>query len=320
MLAAIGHRQPADEVGQPDVRRALLLGVLVQVVVELPRLVADPQVVRLVAYQVVEHHEVGQQDLVHPADRLEAVQVVLGRLALDVARLVGQQRAGRVDPLTGRCSTFVTGCWASQSISRSGCSLRSSSAIATSRWAWPSPIGEEMYSARLRRDFPRAQRRGGGAGLTKSRRSRLTLTGSRTCGQVARALEHDQLRRPWARRAKRLGARRGSRRRFRGSRAPGSGCAAAGRVSLLVRAGVRLGQDQCLGVRLQPPADAVLARLGRVRLGEALREEELQEVLVVPAPVVLVVLRPALVGVELTRTPESPSARAVCRRQGKPAR
>jgi pimeloyl-ACP methyl ester carboxylesterase len=30
-------------------------------------------------------------------------------------------------------------CWASQSISRSGCSLRSSSAIATSRWAWPRP-------------------------------------------------------------------------------------------------------------------------------------------------------------------------------------
>ena len=41
-------------------------------------------------------------------------------------------------------STAVTGCCASQSISRSGCSLRSSSAIATSRRAWPSPIGEEM--------------------------------------------------------------------------------------------------------------------------------------------------------------------------------
>ena len=41
-------------------------------------------------------------------------------------------------------STAVTGCWASQSISRSGWSLRSSSAIATSRWACPRPIGEEM--------------------------------------------------------------------------------------------------------------------------------------------------------------------------------
>ena len=41
-------------------------------------------------------------------------------------------------------STAVTGCWASQSIWRSGWSLRSSAAIATSRWAWPSPMGDEM--------------------------------------------------------------------------------------------------------------------------------------------------------------------------------
>ena len=101
-LAAVGHRQPADEVGQPDVRRALLLRVLVQVVVELPGLVADPEVVLLVADEVVEDHEVGEQDLVHPPDRLEAVQVVLGRLALDVARLVREEGAGRMDPLAAR--------------------------------------------------------------------------------------------------------------------------------------------------------------------------------------------------------------------------
>ena len=41
-------------------------------------------------------------------------------------------------------STRVTGFWASQSISRSGCSRRSSRAMATSRWACPSPIGDEM--------------------------------------------------------------------------------------------------------------------------------------------------------------------------------
>ena len=40
-------------------------------------------------------------------------------------------------------STLVTGSWASQSISSSGSSARSSRAIATSRQAWPSPIGEE---------------------------------------------------------------------------------------------------------------------------------------------------------------------------------
>ena len=41
-------------------------------------------------------------------------------------------------------STRVTGSWASQSICRSGWIRRSSRAIATSRCAWPSPIGEEM--------------------------------------------------------------------------------------------------------------------------------------------------------------------------------
>ena len=99
VLAAVLHRQPAHEVGQPHVRRALLLRVLVQVVVELPGLVADPEVVVLLAREVVEDHEVGEQDLVHPPDRLEAVQVVLGGLALDVAGLVRQERARGVDPL-----------------------------------------------------------------------------------------------------------------------------------------------------------------------------------------------------------------------------
>ena len=125
-LAAVLHREPADEVRQPDVGGALLLGVLVQVVVELPRLVADPEVVVLLAHEVVEDHVVGEQDLVHPADRLEAVQVVLGRLALDVGRLVGQQRAGGVDALAPGLEHLRDRCWASQSISRSGWSLRSS--------------------------------------------------------------------------------------------------------------------------------------------------------------------------------------------------
>jgi hypothetical protein len=47
--AAVLHRQPPDEVGQPDVRGTLPLGVFVEVVVELPCLVADPEVVVLVA-------------------------------------------------------------------------------------------------------------------------------------------------------------------------------------------------------------------------------------------------------------------------------
>ena len=73
-----------------------------QVVVELPGFVADPQVVVLLAGQVVEDHEVGQQDLIHPPDGLEAVQVVFGRLGLDVPGLTGQVCAGRVNALTMR--------------------------------------------------------------------------------------------------------------------------------------------------------------------------------------------------------------------------
>ena len=98
-LAAGGHRQPSDEVGHPGEGGPLQLRVLVQVVVDVPRLVADDEVVLAVLDDVVEDHEVVEEDLVHPADRLERVQVVLGGLGGDVRRLAGQLRAHRVDPL-----------------------------------------------------------------------------------------------------------------------------------------------------------------------------------------------------------------------------
>ena len=70
-----------------------------EVVVELPGLVADPQVVGVLLDDVVEDHEVGEEDLVHAPPGLEAVQVVLGALALDVARLAGQSGGGGMDVL-----------------------------------------------------------------------------------------------------------------------------------------------------------------------------------------------------------------------------
>ena len=57
---------------------------------------------------------------------------------------------------------------------------------------------------------------GGGAGLMKSRRSRFTLTGSRTCERVARPLEHDQLAAGVLRRARRHGIAGLTRRSHRG--------------------------------------------------------------------------------------------------------
>ena len=92
-LAPVRHRQPADEVGEPAVRGRLQLRVLVQEVVDLPALVGDPHVVRLHLHEVVEDHEVRDQDLVHPPDRLEHMQIVVGRLRGDVGRLARQ--AGR---------------------------------------------------------------------------------------------------------------------------------------------------------------------------------------------------------------------------------
>ena len=228
-------------------------------------------------------------------------------------------------------STAVTGCWASQSISRSGWSLRSSSAIATSRRAWPRPIGEETYSARLGREPARVQRPAAGGGQTNSRSSRFTFTGSRAFGmwpapssvtsappvasasastlrerpdQVAVAVDHEH-------------------------RAAGRARTSRAKSSPRGHADPARGVGQRLGRRLERPADAVLDLLGRVRLVEALGEEELEEVGVVPLPVVAVVLRPPLVGVErlvervhvaLGMARGEPRPRGRCRRSRRPAR
>src|SRR5947209_4547226 len=68
--------------------------------------------------------------------------------------------------------------------------------------------------------------------------------------------------------------------------------------SIAVETRCLLRRDERFGRRLEAPGDAVLDLLRGVRLGEDLREEELQEVEVVLQPVVAVVLRPALVRVK----------------------
>ena len=209
----------------------------------------------------MEDHEVGQQDLVHPPQRLEAVQVVLGRLGLDVAGLAGQvARWPGGSARRGGSSTAVTGCWASQSISRSGCSSRSSSAIATSRWAWPSPIGEETYSARLRRELrpaaTAARRRR--PGRRSPAGSRLTRTGSRSCGAVAGPLERHQDRAQGSAVATAGAARAGQCRPGavdHQRRAPDLGAAAPSVSPRRQPLGVDAAQDR-LRVGLQAPADA----------------------------------------------------------------
>ena len=98
-LAAVRHRHEADEVGEPRQLGLLQFGVLVPVLVDVPGFVGDHQVVAALVDGILEDHEVGDQHLVHAAQRLEAVQVVLARFQLDVPRLAGQQRAQRMDAL-----------------------------------------------------------------------------------------------------------------------------------------------------------------------------------------------------------------------------
>ena len=71
--------------------------------------------------------------------------------------------------------------------------------------------------------------------------------------------------------------------------------AQAGELVGVFELAAQVRERQRLARRLEAPADAVLDLLRRVRLGEGLREEELEEVAVVLEPVVAVVLRPALV-------------------------
>ena len=82
--------------------------------------------------------------------------------------------------------TRVTGSCASQSIVSPGWSRRSSCTIATSRQAWPRPIGDETYSARFDRVTARRQICGSCGrpqhAFAKSETSRLNRTGSRACG------------------------------------------------------------------------------------------------------------------------------------------
>ena len=59
-------------------------------VVDVPCLVAHDEVVVLRLDDVVEHHEVVDEDLVHPPDGLEGVEIVFGALVVDVGGLAGQ--------------------------------------------------------------------------------------------------------------------------------------------------------------------------------------------------------------------------------------
>ena len=170
--------------------------------------------------------------------------------------------------------------------------------MATSRRAWPSPIGEEMYSARLGRHAARVQRRRRRRAdeIAQQQVQPDRVTGVR---DVAGALERHELAAGGLRQCLALRERPdlvavavNHQGRAPYPRAHRAEILAAWHADPAGRVRQRLRR------RLECPADAVFDLLGRMRLVDALGEEELEEPEVVPCPVVAVVLRPTLVGVE----------------------
>ena len=105
------------------------------------------------------------------------------------AGLAGQVRAGRVDALAARlpARSSPDAGRASRSPDRgAACAARRRSPRRAGRGRGRS--ARRCTARACGRARPRAQRRGAGAGAAKSRSSRFTLTGSRTCGRVARSL------------------------------------------------------------------------------------------------------------------------------------
>ena len=252
-----------------------------QVVVELPRLVADPQVVRIVGGDVVEEHEVGEQDLVHLAPRLEDVEVVLAHLRLDVRGLVRHQLRGGVDGLA--CGLEHRG----HGVLRE-----------------PDDLEVRPRRAQLTRDREVALRVAEADGARDVERSRRAAVVEARHPPLARALSFaEELAQEQVDLDRVAQVRRMSRaleRHERAARRLGEGCAsrerrlsvpvsvddkhgaANARTELARRRLVAescglLGRDEDFGRRLQTPLDTVLDLLRRVRLRKHLRDEELDE-------------------------------------------
>ncbi len=276
-----------------------------QEVVDVPGLVADPQVVRLVPDQVVEHHEVADQDLVHVPEGLEGVQVVLGSLVpktLDVPGLTGQGGRGGVDKLASPLQQF-------------GDRMLGQPVDLQARPERPQRIGDGQVAARVPEPDGRGdvehplrpvQRPGpgapaGGRGLEGPESVRELLD---------RMVDNDGLpglrQVPSALHAGELGDPLAALERLAAIPLPvhdqdRTAHLAQQRLGLLSgrrrnRSGVV--QQHRLRADLHRPANAVFMLLGGMRLVEQLSEEELGVAPPVAQPVVPVALSPALLGVE----------------------
>ena len=310
VLPAVSHRQPADEVGQPRIGRSLAFRILVEVIVHIPGFVANPQVVLVGLHQIMEDHEVRDEDLVHPPPGLKAVQVVLGRLGLDVVRLVGEVLAGGMDALALGLEHPGHGVLSQPvdlEVRMQLAQLPGDRHVALGV-SEPDRRGDVEGALAARAPArPRARRAAGPAeagrldSLGEIAHQQVHLHRIASLRAVARARQAhegaaDQL---GERQPRVVGANGVVLSVDHQGRAVDAGDELAHAV-LVGEPGGELGRDRRLGVRLERLADRVLALLGGVGLVEHLGEEELEEVLVVRQPVVLVPLVPTLVGVEST--------------------
>ena len=284
-LAALGHRQHADEVGQPHVRRRLQLRVLVQEVVDLPRLVGDPDVERLLAAtRSWKTMKFAQKISSRRRSIWNACSSCSPASRVDVRGLRRELGARGMDRLAARLEQRRHRAAAPASGPRGrGRCRRSSRAIATSRHAWPRPIGEETSSARC-------GRAAGAHPVRGARRGRLEAPGELVDQPVDEhrvARHRDVARRRRAGRARPPVSSASATPRSNGwqlSRSPWTTSTGqrtrrqiASTSSFVVATGSAVVHQQHVDPAVEPVGDGVLDLLRRVRLREHLAEEELEE-------------------------------------------
>ena len=275
MLAAVGHRQPADEVGQPDVGGAS----------SAPGSRAGssraPTPRRRSRGRTCSSRTRSWKTMKFASrissirrQRLEAVQVVLGRLALDVARLVREQRARGVDALAARLEHR------GDRVLREPVDLEVG--VQPAQLVGDRDVAPRVAEPDRRRDVQRALaaatgRAPSGRRAAAARRSRaasrFTFTGSRACGAWPEPSSADQRA---AGQLRERGARRVRADRVverRGSRAPGSGRARASSPRGPPRRAPApsCGRDQRLRRRLEPQptqSSICLVECGSVKICE----------------------------------------------------
>ena len=299
VLAQSRHRQPADEVGQPDVSRLLQLRVLVQVVVHLPCFVADPEVVITLPHSVEKDHEVGKKDFVHSTPRLEDVETMRTRLELDVPRLACQVAAGRVNRLAMRLehSRDRILCEPLDLKVRNAMTKLAGNGHVSTGVAKADRRGHEERPPRPARAPPALG--SGPGGQRKVAKSQVDRYGITKVGNVARPLHRQQPAVSQFRQSCAVGVHDDLvlvpvDHKHRAYHTPGEL-----RGPDLVHAEASVGGEEYLRRRLQTPCHRVFEGFGRVGLGKSAPEEELEKSAMGLKPVVRVEFHPVDVLLEL---------------------